>query len=371
MPSKTIFKKLLNISIQAALAGTALGAIVGAVIAFTPDLPQIRSLEKYEPAAVSRVYSADNILLKEFYQEKREPVPLELIPSHLIGALIATEDRQFYRHSGIDLKGILRAIVKDIRARAFVQGASTITQQLAKTLFLSSEKKILRKIKEALLSIQLERRYTKDEILALYLNQVYFGSGAYGVQSAAKIFFDKTVSELRLDECALIAGMPKAPSRYSPLVNPDLAIRRRNIVLRQMLQTGIITQAMHAEAVAQPLELTTKVPGPSEAAYFVDYIRTQIESEIGAAMLYKGGLTVTTTLSYRLQTAANQAIQEGLAAIDARHPPHRQRPSGPPGRTGRAGCAHWRHPGHGRGTQLHPEHLQQIRQRAQAARISF
>ena len=195
------------------------GALIGLFIGLTRDLPQIRSLETFSPSAVSRIYSADKILLSEIYLEKRDLVSLKRIPRHLTDALIATEDRKFYTHSGVDLKAILRAIVKDIWAGEFVEGASTITQQLAKTLFLTPRKNIVRKVKEALLAFQLERRYTKNEILELYLNQVYFGSGAYGVESAARIFFNKSVKDLSLAECALVAGMPKSPSRYSPLVN--------------------------------------------------------------------------------------------------------------------------------------------------------
>ncbi len=210
------------------------GGGVGAFLSLTTDLPQIRSLERFKPSAVTHIYSADKVLLAELFVERREPVPLKVIPQDLKAAIIATEDRNFYRHSGVDIKGILRAVLKDIRARAFVEGASTITQQLAKTLFLNPKKTVMRKLKEALLAFQLERRYTKDEILEYYLNQVYFGSGAYGVESAAKIFFGKSVEELSLPECALIAGMPKAPSRYSPRVNIARATKRRNIVLKQM-----------------------------------------------------------------------------------------------------------------------------------------
>ena len=198
------------------LAGISTGVLVGAFFAFTHDLPQIRNLETFRPHAVTRVYSADKELLAELFLEKRDPVPLQSIPRYLTAALVATEDRKFYKHSGVDIKGIARAIIKDIRAGGFVEGASTITQQLAKTLFLTPRKTIVRKIKEAILAFQLERRYTKDEILEMYLNQVYFGSGAYGVQSAAEIFFGKPVQDLSLTECALIAGMPKSPSRYSP-----------------------------------------------------------------------------------------------------------------------------------------------------------
>ena len=225
------------------IVGAVCGSLAGAFFALTHDLPQIRALEHFKPDAVTRIYSADKVLLAELFVEKREPVPLETIPRNLTAALVATEDRKFYKHSGVDLKGIARAIYKDIKAGEFVEGASTITQQLAKTLFLTPRKSLVRKLKEAILAFQLERRYTKDEILELYLNQVYFGSGAYGVESAAKIFFGKSVKDLTLSECALVAGMPKSPSRYSPLVNPDLAIKRRNTVLRQMRDTGIITDA--------------------------------------------------------------------------------------------------------------------------------
>ncbi|MCD6271798.1 MAG: transglycosylase domain-containing protein, partial [Deltaproteobacteria bacterium] len=226
---------------------------IGVFLAITRDLPQIRALETYRPSAVTRIYSSDNILLAELFAEKRDPVPIEDIPAFLKEALVATEDRKFYNHIGIDLKGIMRAIIKDIMAGAFVEGASTITQQLTKTLFLTSRKTLMRKIKEALLALQLERRYTKSEILELYLNQVYFGSGAYGVESAARIFFGKSVKELNLAESALIAGMPKAPSVYSPLINPELAIKRRNIVLKQMLQTGIINKKAYKNAIKEAM----------------------------------------------------------------------------------------------------------------------
>jgi len=223
------------------IGGAFFGTTVGAFFALTHDLPQIRSLETFNPSAVTRIYSSDRVLLAELFAEKRDPVLLKDIPFYLKEALIATEDRSFYRHSGVDLKGILRAVIKDIWAGEFVEGASTITQQLAKTLFLTPRKTLIRKIKEAILAFQLERRYTKDEILELYLNQVYFGSGAYGVESAAKTFFRKSVKNLSLTECALVAGLPKSPSRYSPLNNKDLSIKRRDIVLKQMKETGIIT----------------------------------------------------------------------------------------------------------------------------------
>jgi penicillin-binding protein 1A len=297
------------------IVGVICGSLAGAFFAFTHDLPQIRSLENFRPDAVTRIYSSDKVVLAELFIEKREPVSLEAIPRFLKDALVATEDRKFYKHSGVDLKGIARAIIKDIKAGEFVEGASTITQQLSKTLFLTPRKTLVRKIKEAILAFQLERRYTKDEILELYLNQVYFGSGAYGVQSAAKIFFGKPVEELSLAECALVAGMPKSPSRYSPLVNPDLAIKRRNIVLKQMHETDIISEPAYQQAIKEQLYTKGRKFMRAKAPYFVEYVKKILENELGSTRLYKGGLTVFTTLDFRLQLAAENAVSDGLAAL--------------------------------------------------------
>lgn len=300
------------------LVGALTGTLAGAFVALTHDLPQIRALESFRPDAVTRIYSADKVLIAELFIEKREPVPLEIIPQYLQAALIATEDRKFYAHSGVDVKGIARAIVKDIWAGEFVEGASTITQQLAKTLFLTPRKTLVRKVKEAILAFQLERRYTKDEILELYLNQVYFGSGAYGVQSASKIFFGKTVADLTVAECALVAAMPKSPSRYSPLVNPELAINRRNIVLKQMRDTGIIDADQYQQATKEKLKLGTGDPHTYSAPFFVDYVKKFLEETLGSDIIYKGGLSVSTTLDINLQKAADQAVNNGLSALEAR-----------------------------------------------------
>jgi penicillin-binding protein 1A len=300
------------------VGGVFSGILAGAFLALTHDLPQILGLETFRPSAVTRIYSADNVLLAELFVEKRDPVPLKAIPDDLKKALIATEDRKFYQHSGVDLKGILRALISNIRAGEFVEGASTITQQLAKTLFLTSRKTLLRKIKEAFLAFQLERRYTKDEILELYLNQVYFGSGAYGVESAAKIFFGKPAKHLTLAECALIAGLPKSPSRYSPLVDKDLAIKRRNIVLKQMRDTGIISETAFTKAKEERIFPIKQNNNPIKAPYFVDYIKNFLENILGSSRLYKGGLTVYTTLDFNLQKAAEHAVANGLLALENR-----------------------------------------------------
>ncbi len=296
--------------------GVFLGSMAGFFIALTRDLPEIRNLESFKPSSITRIYSADGVLLTEFFLEKRDPVPIKIIPDLLKKALIVTEDRSFYRHSGIDLKGILRAAVRDIKVGRFVEGASTITQQLAKTLFLKPRKTLLRKAKEAFLSFQIERRYTKGEILELYLNQVYFGSGAYGVEAAAKIYFGRSVSDLNLPECALLAGLPKSPSRYSPLVDPELAIKRRNIVLKQLMDTGVITPSDYSVAIKSPLNLAKQNKTSIKAPYFVEYVKEFLENTIGSSRLYKEGLRVVTTLNYTMQQMAERAVEKGLSNLE-------------------------------------------------------
>ncbi|MDQ1330980.1 MAG: penicillin-binding protein [Thermodesulfobacteriota bacterium] len=294
------------------------GILSGIFIALTWDLPQIRSIESFRPAGVTRIYSADGILISELYLEKRDPVPLNAIPYYLKAAIIATEDRTFYRHSGMDIKGILRAVIKDMIAGEYAEGASTITQQVAKTLFLTPKKSLLRKIKEAILSFQLERRYTKDEIIELYLNQIYFGSGAYGVESAAKLYFGKPAKELSLAECALIAGLPKSPSRFSPVINLNAAQKRRNIVLKQMLETGIISDTEYNAAADNPVILINHEQSRIIAPYFIEYVKNYLEEVLGASRLYRGGLTVHTTLLSNLQDAAEESSAIGIAEITKR-----------------------------------------------------
>ncbi|MBW2219091.1 MAG: PBP1A family penicillin-binding protein, partial [Deltaproteobacteria bacterium] len=300
------------------LAGCVFGGMGGAFFALTHDLPQIQALESFKPSSVTRIYAADGTILTEIFAEKRDPIPLSQIPVYLKKAIVAIEDKSFYSHSGVDLKGIARAVVKDVMAGKFVEGASTITQQLAKTLFLTPEKNIARKVKEAVLAFQMERRYTKDEILNLYLNQVYFGSGAYGVKATAWIFFNKKVEDLTLAESALISGMPKSPSRYSPLVNPDLAEKRKNIVLRQMLKDKIISEKEFMEAKKEPLNFYKKRATAIRAPYFVAYVRKYLEAMIGSSMLYRGGLEIYTTLDTDLQEAAEAAVDKRISELEER-----------------------------------------------------
>ncbi|MDY6952954.1 MAG: PBP1A family penicillin-binding protein [Thermodesulfobacteriota bacterium] len=309
-----------NITYALLLVGAALvtGVCGGLVFALMHDLPQIQGLEGFRPAAITRIYSADKKLLAELFVEKRQPVPLAVVPEDLKAGILATEDAKFYTHPGVDLKGIARAVIRNIKAGEYAEGASTITQQLAKTLFLTPRKSIMRKVKEAFLAFQIERRYTKDEILALYLNQVYFGSGAYGVEAAAQIFFGKPVHKLTLPECALIAGMPKSPSRYSPLVNPSLALKRRSVVLAQMARHGLISEEGLKASKNAPLHLAHKKEISIKAPYFVAAVTSLLEQELGQEALYRKGLTVYTTLDYSMQTAAEEAVTQGLEQLSAR-----------------------------------------------------
>ncbi|MEE8542104.1 MAG: PBP1A family penicillin-binding protein [Desulfobacterales bacterium] len=309
---KTIYIALLL------LGGLLGGTLIGIVVGLTHDLPQIRSLEKFKPSEVTRIYSADKALLSELFIEKRDLISLQRMPRYLKEAILATEDRSFYNHGGVDLKGILRAIIHDILAGEFIEGASTITQQLAKTLFLTPRKTLTRKIKEAFLAFQLERRYTKDEILEFYLNQIYLGSGAYGVESAARIYFGKPIFDLGLAECALIAGLPKAPSRYSPLIHKDLALKRRNTVLRQMHAMQIITPTAFKKAIQEPIQLKPQKETALVAPYFAEYVRKFLVDTFGSALVYRGGLSVRTTLFLEFQQAAQSAVRKGLKTLKKR-----------------------------------------------------
>jgi penicillin-binding protein 1A len=302
------------------LAGIVCGSALGIFLALTDDLPRIQELKNFRPSSVTKLFSVEGDLVGEFFVEKRVPVALDEIPVHLRQAVIATEDRRFYEHAGLDWRGIARAIVKDIQAGGFKEGGSTITQQLAKVLFLTPEKTLTRKLKEAVLALQIERRYRKDEILDLYLNQIYLGGGAYGVEAAANRYFAKHVWELDLAESALIAGLPRGPTLYSPLVNPDKAKARRATVLKSLLATGQITEDQYRQALEEPLRLSSSSSLGTKAGYFISYIRPKLEEILGENLLYRGGLTIQTTLKQSWQQVAEKALQNGLAALESRHP---------------------------------------------------
>ncbi len=295
------------------------GVIIGWVVSRVADLPDIETLEAYRPGEVSRIFSDDGTLIEELFIEKREVVPFERIPRHLKEAVLAVEDSRFYRHHGIDLRGILRAALKNLRARRIVQGGSTITQQLSKVLFFTPERTLSRKVKEAILTLQIEKRYTKEQILHLYLNQIYLGTGCYGVQAVSRRYFGKDVSELTLAEAALIAALPKSPGKYSPLANPDEAKQRRDHVLQRMAAEGFIPPDAAEAARNEPLHLQDYQELNEEAPHFVQAVVQELASRLGRETLYRGGLSIHTTLNLRMQRNARAAVQAGLEAVEARH----------------------------------------------------
>lgn len=298
------------------LTAVSSGVLGGLFVTYLRDLPTLEALEEYQPSLVTTLYSDHDEPFATFFEQKRFWIPLNEIPRHLINAVIAVEDAQFYQHRGINFRGIARALLANLRALRPVEGGSSITQQLAKLLLLTPEKHLSRKIKEAVLAIKIEKRYSKEKILELYLNQVYFGHGAYGVESAAHTYFKKPVADLDLAEAATLAGLPRAPNYYSPITDKERAIRRRNHVLTRMAEQGFITGQQAASALAVtfdefPFEKTRNL-----APYFVEHIRQQLEDRYGTYAVYHGGLKVYTTLNIVAQRSAETALLEGLREID-------------------------------------------------------
>jgi penicillin-binding protein 1A len=282
------------------------------------DLPSVESLEGYVPPLVTQVIDTYGHPVGEFFTERRTTVPLTQIPVDLRSAVIAIEDTDFYNHWGMNPKAILRATVANLKAGRLVQGGSTLTQQLAKTIFLTRKKTLDRKFKELLLTMQIENRYSKDEILQLYLNQIYFGGGAYGVEAAARLHFTKHARELNLAECALLAGLVRSPNRYSPLNNPDIARDRRATVLHRMKILDFISEAEEKDANAYPIVSAASGFKVKEAPYFLEEIRKELEPVYGVELLEQGGLTIQTTLDLNMQRAAEATIEKHLTEYDTK-----------------------------------------------------
>jgi penicillin-binding protein 1A len=298
------------------LVAMGMGAAGGVFAAYVQDLPTLDALEQYSPSLVTTLYSDEDEPFAAFFEQRRILVSLNKIPPYLIEALLATEDTRFYSHRGIDPRGIARALLTNLRTLRRAEGGSTITQQLAKVLFLTPEKSLARKMKEILLAFQIEREYPKDKILEMYFNQIYFGHGAYGVEAAAQTYFGKSVDELNLAEAAMLAGLPRAPNTYSPIVDKDRARRRRGVVLQRMVEEGFITTEQAEAAAAIPFDERAFAALRSQAPYFVEYVRQYLEERYGSYALYHGGLKVYTTLNVRLQQAAEQSLTQGLREID-------------------------------------------------------
>ena len=292
---------------------------VGTYTYFSYDLPRLTSVEDYIPKTVTQVFSENGEIIAEFFVEKRYIIPIEEMPATLIRAFISSEDARFFEHQGIDLLSIFRALIKNIKSMDIIQGGSTITQQITKSLLLSPEKSYTRKIKEAILARRIENSLSKRDILSIYLNQIYLGQRSYGVEAAALTYFGKHASELNLAESALLAGLPKAPSAYSPIRHPLKAQKRQRYVLQRMLQRGYITKDQAKEAA----EMTLNIVPPENknikvAPYFTEHVRLYLENTYGTDLLYGEGLKVYTPLNLLMQKSAQRAVESGLHDFEKR-----------------------------------------------------
>ena len=301
------------------LISAAIGAAAGLILVYSTDLPQVEELEHYRPSSITELYDDQQRIIGSFALQRRVVASYEDYPPVLRDALISIEDKDFYRHSGINIWRIAGAAYRDIKSGGSAQGASTLTMQLARNLFLSPDKSLHRKIQESLLAIQIERRFTKPQIFTLYANQIFLGRGTYGFEAASEYYFSKPAKRLTLDEAALLAGLPKAPGYYSPIIHPDHALRRRNLVINSLLEDGKITSQQAAAARTQPLALNVAHDPNSLAPYFVEEIRRYLEAKYGSDQVHEGGLRVYTSLNMDLQRSANQAVLDGLATYERRH----------------------------------------------------
>jgi penicillin-binding protein 1A len=325
MPQKTIhslsWKRWGKIALLVILSlGVATCGLAGGLLYyFSQDLPELNKLKHYEPSQATRVYSDDHRVIGQFYIEKRVFVPLADMPSEMYQAILAVEDARFYEHKGFDPLRIVGAFIRNLQGLQVRQGASTITQQITRALFLTPEKTITRKIKEILLARRIESVLTKDQILELYLNQIYFGEGAYGVSVAARTYFGKEIKEVDLAEAAYIAGLPKGPNNYSPYEHLNAGIARQRVVLKRMREEGYITETQYKHAYQAKLIFQEKSMGEENVApYFNEYLRQYLITRYGADLVYKGGLNVDTPLNIEMQIAAERALRKGLEDLSTR-----------------------------------------------------
>jgi penicillin-binding protein 1A len=301
------------------LVAILVGATAGLLLVYTTDLPQVDALEAYRPSSITELYDDHERVIGSFALQRRVVASYEDFPPILRDALVSIEDKDFYRHSGINFWRIMGAAYRDLTSGGRLQGASTLTMQLARNLFLSPDRSFHRKVQETMLAIQIERRFTKPQIFTLYANQIALGHGTYGFEAASEFYFSKPAKQLTLEEAALLAGLPKGPTVYSPINHPDRAQRRRNLVINAMLEDGKITAAQAADARSALLVLHLGHDPNSLAPYFVEEIRRYLENKYGADQVHEGGLKVYTSLDVDLQKAANQAVLDGLAAYERRH----------------------------------------------------
>ncbi len=293
--------------------------MLGLILVYSINLPQMTELERYRPSTTTDLYDIHGQIFGSFADQRRIVVPYSEFPPILRGAIFSIEDKDFEHNGGINLVRVVEAAYEDVHTHGKVQGASTLTMQLARNLFLSSEKTYGRKLQEIFLALEIERRFTKPQIFALYANQIYLGSGTYGFEAGSEFYFSKHARDLTLPEAALLAALPKGPQYYSPVHYPDRALKRRNLVIQEMLNDHRITQQEADAAKASPLGLHLESPPNNEAPYFVEEVRRQLESEYGTDEVHSAGLRVYTTLDLNLQRAATQAVLDGTATYERRH----------------------------------------------------
>lgn len=314
---RKFFSNLLIFVFLVGVFFTVLAVSAGMVLVnhYSRSLPDINKLKSYQPSETTKFYSADNKLIGLVFKENRTWLSLEEIPDVVKNSIIAIEDARFYKHRGIDFRGIIRAFIADLKHEQVAQGASTITQQLARNVFLSPTVSLERKIKEIVLAFKIEKKFTKDEILEFYLNQIYFGSGAYGIESAAEIYFDKRAKDLTLPEASLLAGIPPAPSLYSPFVNFEMAKTRQKMVLDRMWQLRYITKDEAVNAYKSSLKLATQKEGEFhnlKYPYFTTYVVKQLFNKYSNDLIFRGGLKVYTTLDTKMQEGAQESLNWGV-----------------------------------------------------------
>ncbi|MGA2855231.1 MAG: PBP1A family penicillin-binding protein [Candidatus Sulfotelmatobacter sp.] len=301
------------------LVSALVGATAGLLLVYTTDLPQVDALEAYRPSSITEIYDDHGRVLGSFALQRRVVASYDDFPPLLRDALVSIEDKDFYRHSGVNFWRIIGAAYRDIESGGKVQGASTLTMQLARNLFLSPDRSFHRKVQETMLAIQIERHFTKPQIFTLYANQIFLGHGVYGFEAASEFYFSKPPKQLTLEEATLLAGLPKGPSVYSPINHPDKAEKRRSLVINAMLEDGKITAMQAAQARSAPVVLHLAHDPNSLAPYFVEEIRRYLEGKYGADQVHEGGLKVFTSLDVDLEKAATQAVLDGLAAYERRH----------------------------------------------------
>jgi len=295
------------------------GALSGLLLVYSTDLPQVTELETYRPSTITQLYDDQDRVIGQFALQRRVIDKYSDFPKVLRDALTSTEDKDFERHWGVDVWRVFGAAWRDVILESRAQGASTLTMQLSRNLFLSPDRNFRRKIQEVMLSIQIERRFTKQQIFTLYANQIYLGHGVYGFEAGANFYFNKKAKDLTLEEAAVLAGLPKAPNAYSPINNPERALRRRNLVINNMLEDGKITAAEAQLAKNAPLVLNVHSEPNDIAPYFVEEIRQYLEKKYGSEQVHEGGLRVYTSLNLEMQRAAQQAVRDGLAVYERRH----------------------------------------------------